>query len=275
MGFFELPYRNGLTVTDQMGNRILLPNPPKRIISLVPSQTEFLFDLGLENQIVGITKFCIYPTEKVKGKALIGGTKNFNLTLIDKLEPDLIIGNKEENYREGIEALQDKYPVWMSDMKNLPEVYEMMACLGKITACQTKATQIIKTIKSGFARLPPVMPISTAYFIWKNPYMVAASGTFIDEIMQKGGFQNVFTTPTRYPEIGIDEIKKSNPKLILLSSEPYPFREKHLAEFKEMCPQALIKLVDGELFSWYGSRLQFTPAYLLKLRKETDASTLT
>ncbi|MBB6610895.1 ABC transporter substrate-binding protein [Pontibacter sp. Tf4] len=246
-----------------MGRQVELPVLPQRIISLVPSQTELLFDLGLADRIVGVTKFCIHPKEQVIQKTIVGGTKNFKFDVIDQLQPDLIIGNKEENYKEGIEQLQQKYPVWMSDIFTLEDSLEMMEQLGEITGTQTIAKKLTQTIASGFKQLQLAQPtIATAYFIWRGPYMAVGGNNFIDAILQRCGFSNVFSSLERYPEITTQQLQQANPQLILLSSEPYPFKEKHIAEFQAICPQATIKVVDGEMFSWYGSRLAKGPAYL-------------
>jgi ABC-type Fe3+-hydroxamate transport system substrate-binding protein len=260
-----------LTFIDQMGRTVSLADIPQRIVSLVPSQTELLFDLGLEDRIVGVTKFCIHPKEKVKQKTIIGGTKNFKLEKIDELKPDLIIGNKEENYEEGIAALQEKYPVWMSDIYTLDDALEMITQVGQLTGTEAKAQELAQGIATGFAELPPAQPaIPTAYFIWRKPYMAVGNDNFIDHLLQRCGFSNIFADQPRYPEISPEQLQAANPKLILLSSEPYPFQEKHFAEFKQMCPQAKIKVVDGEMFSWYGSRLLKAPSYLQGVIKEVD-----
>jgi ABC-type Fe3+-hydroxamate transport system substrate-binding protein len=259
-------------VTDQMGHQVAIPRAPQRIISLVPSQTELLFDLGLHESIVGITKFCTHPRKQVKNKTMVGGTKNFHLDVIRDLQPDLIIGNKEENYQEGIRELQKHYPVWMSDMVNLEEALVMMAAIGKITATSDKAAALIHSIRREFEVLAPADPIRAAYFIWKEPYMTVGQATFIQDMLGKAGFANVFQSLSRYPEVSKAEIQQAKPQVILLSSEPYPFREKHLQEFRDLCPQALVKLVDGEMFSWYGSRLRLAPAYFRQLRQETAAA---
>jgi ABC-type Fe3+-hydroxamate transport system substrate-binding protein len=261
-----------MIITDQMGHQLEMPSPPQRIISLVPSQTELLFDLGLEERIVGLTKFCIHPREKVKGKTIIGGTKNFHLEVIRQLQPDLVIGNKEENYLEGIRELQQHYPVWMTDMKNLEEALAMISGIGMVTATSDKAACLIHAIRREFAALPPADPIPAAYFIWKKPYMTVGQETFIQDMLRQAGFANVFHSRSRYPEVTKEEIRRAQPAVILLSSEPYPFGEKHLAEFKEICPQAQVKLVDGEMFSWYGSRLRLAPAYFGFLRRQVAAA---
>lgn len=262
-----------MTFTDQMGYTITLPQLPQRIVSLVPSQTELLFDLGLEDRLVGVTKFCIHPKEKVKQKTKIGGTKNFKLEVIDKLQPDLIIGNKEENYQEGIEALQAKYPVWMSDIYTLEDTLQMITQIGRLTGTEARAKELTQGIVSGFQLLRTLQPaIPTAYFIWRKPYMVVGGHNFIDHILQRCGFSNIFADQTRYPEVSPEQLQEAAPKLILLSSEPYPFQEKHIAEFQKLCPEATIKVVDGEMFSWYGSRLLKSAAYLQGIIEEVTQS---
>ncbi|MGV3588177.1 MAG: helical backbone metal receptor [Adhaeribacter sp.] len=262
------------TFTDQLSRQIYLAKAPQRIISLVPSQTELLFVLGLADKIVGITKFCVHPANLVKEKVKIGGTKNFNFEIIRDLKPDLIIGNKEENYLKGIQALEQDYLVWVSDIFTLTDALTMIKNIGQLTETTEVAGKIIQNIHSGFAQLKPVRLIPAAYFIWKNPYMSVGQDTFIHEMMAAAGFLNVFGSLNRYPIITPDDLKTAAPKVVFLSSEPYPFKDKHLREIQEILPDALVKLVDGELFSWYGSRLQQTPPYLQKLRKEVEATLL-
>lgn len=259
--------------TDQMQRKVDIPHPPQRIVSLVPSQTELLFDLGLQDQIVGVTKFCIHPKAQCASKTYIGGTKKFHFDRIDALKPDLIIGNKEENYQEGIEALAEKYPVWMSDIFTLDDSLRMMQQLGEITDTTARAQSFINEITTGFASLAvPQQPATkVAYFIWRKPYMAAGNNNFIDEMIKHCGWQNVFANVPRYPEISPEQLAEKSPDVILLSSEPYPFKQKHLEEFQQICPRAKVVLVDGEMFSWYGSRLRLAPAYFQQLLGELKA----
>jgi len=254
---------------DQMGRNNGLPQfPPRRIVSLVPSQTELLFDLGLENEVAGITKFCIHPPEWFQNKPRVGGTKTLNFNKIHALKPDLIIGNKEENERAQIETLAENYPVWMSDVRTLEDAYEMMRQIGALTGKSMEADALLTGIRKQFALLPDSGPLpSVAYLIWRKPYMAAAGDTFIQEMLHLAGFKNVFGHLARYPEISAEMLLAAKPDLLFLSSEPYPFSDKHIAEFQEICPQSRICIVDGELFSWYGSRLRLAPAYFLELRK--------
>jgi ABC-type Fe3+-hydroxamate transport system substrate-binding protein len=261
-----------MTFTDQMGQVIELNQPPQRIISLVPSQTELLFDLGLDASIVGLTKFCIHPKQQVKTKTKIGGTKNFNFDIIRQLQPDLIIGNKEENYEEGILALQQQHTVWMSDIITLTDALYMIKGIGQLTGTNETAAKITRKITQRFSELKGATNMAAAYLIWKDPYMSVGHNTFIHQVLVAAGFRNVFEQQSRYPLITPAELQEAAPKVIFLSSEPYPFKEKHIREIQEILPQALIKLVDGELFSWYGSRLLQTPAYLSKVRQEVEAA---
>ncbi|GAB3791972.1 helical backbone metal receptor [Spirosoma humi] len=241
---------------------------PKRIISLVPSQTELLFDLGLDQEIVGVTKFCIHPADKVKQKALIGGTKTLRLDRIRELAPDLIIANKEENTREQVEELQHQYPVHVTDMTTLPDALRMIREVGSLVGKSRESEAMATRIERDFAPVYAVSRPNVAYLIWRNPYMVAASDTFIDAMLTVAGFSNAFADQTRYPEVTPDDLQKAQPDLLFLSSEPYPFGEKHRAELQQICPSAQVLLVDGEVFSWYGSRLLRASDYFRNLRHQ-------
>lgn len=254
-----------ITVTDQMDRRVAVPFPPQRIISLVPSQTELLFDLGLGERVVGVTKFCVHPVEARKTATVVGGTKNFDFEKIEALNPDLILGNKEENYQEGIEQLAAKYPVWLSDISTLDEALDMIRRVGFLTGRKERGDALATDIATSFAKLEQAAVTTAAYFIWRKPYMVAALSTFIDDLLRRAGFHNAFSDLTRYPEVTPQQLAAAAPDRILLSSEPYPFSAKHIAEFQDICPQAQIRIVDGELFSWYGSRLRQSADYLRSL----------
>jgi ABC-type Fe3+-hydroxamate transport system substrate-binding protein len=254
---------------DQLNREVILASVPKRIISVVPSQTELLFYLGLDEEIIGITKFCIHPQDKFQSITKIGGTKQLDLDKIKSLQPDLIIANKEENERSQIEALMDICPVWISDISNLTKALDMIERVGALVGKAIEAKVLKDDIEHGFNKISLQNGLNTAYFIWRKPYIVAGQNTFIDAMLQKCGLTNVFKAD-RYPEINVDMLIKANPEVVLLSSEPYPFKEKHMEEIKAILPKAIIKLVDGEIFSWYGSRLLHAPAYFEWLSKELN-----
>lgn len=296
---------------------------PKRIISLVPSQTELLFDLGLNEEVIGITKFCIHPAEWFKTKTRVGGTKTVNIEKVKALQPDLIIANKEENVKDQIEALKETTTVYVSDIATLEDALDMIRQVGQLVGKQERADEIVEKINKGFEQLgnfnnpystfnfkrntlgeaahqlthsTPSSTIKAAYLIWKDPYMAVGGDTFINDMMERCGFENIFKHITRYPEVIIDPLLRNTPssflppihnqqttlnttlpsinyencELLLLSSEPFPFKQKHIDELQHLLPRSKIVLVDGEMFSWYGSRLLFAAEYFQKLISELN-----
>jgi len=254
-----------------MGREVTINFPPKRIVSLVPSQTELLFDLGLDKEIIGLTKFCIHPIEKFAGRTKVGGTKKLNIDLIKDLKPDLIIGNKEENTQGDIEELAEHFPVWMSDIFSLDDAMKTISEIGVLVDRSPEASYLNHLISAGFNDLKALalqnhIDKKVAYLIWRKPYMAAGKKTFIDDVMLINGITNVIEKE-RYPEITLKELKDLNCELILLSSEPYPFKEKHIEEIQVAIPEAKVILVDGEMFSWYGSRLVKAVQYFFEFQK--------
>ena len=244
-------------------------SPPQRIISLVPSITELLYDLNLSTKVVGITKFCVHPPEWFQTKEKIGGTKNVNIEKIKALQPDLIIASKEENVKEQIEMLATLFPVCLTDVCTYNDAIKMILDIGEITFKKTEAIALSNIIQAEFdTLLKPTHSINTTYLIWKDPYMTVGGDTFIHDLMRKMGLQNMFSEQNRYPQITLEELAILNPQLILLSSEPYPFKENHILEIQALLPTAKVMLVDGEMFSWYGSRMKYMPAYFNKLLVE-------
>lgn len=250
---------------DQLGRKHSFNNTPKRIVSLVPSQTELLHHLGLDNEVVGITKFCVHPNEWFKTKTRIGGTKNVNLEAIKALQPDLIIANKEENIKEQIETLEAIAPVWVSDVNNLEDALKMIDAVGKLTNTYVKAQNLRTEIQIRFKT--PNYKLKTAYLIWRKPYMTVGGDTYISNMLQHAGFENVFTNERRYPIVTLQQIAATNCDVILLSSEPYPFKQVHIDEIKAVMPNVKMLLVDGEMFSWYGNRLLVAVDYFNNLQQ--------
>lgn len=257
---------------DQLGRTIKINFPPKRIVSLVPSQTELLFDLGLDEEIVGLTKFCIHPIEKFAARTKIGGTKKLNIDLIIDLKPDLIIGNKEENSQQDIIELAEVAPVWMSDIYTLADALKAITQIGELVDKSPEAAYLTHLIAAGFNDLKNLaiqnnINKRVAYLIWRKPYMAAGQHTFIHDIMLCNGITNVVEA-SRYPEITIMQLKIMQPQMILLSTEPYPFSEKHIMELESEFPNAKVMLVDGEMFSWYGSRLVKAVQFFYDFQKD-------
>lgn len=259
--------------TDQLGRNIHFHSYPQRIISVVPSQSELLFDLGLDHEVVGITKFCVHPHHWFHSKTRVGGTKTLKIDAIDSLKPDLIIANKEENTKEQIETLAKKYPVWTSDVYDLQTALQMILAIGELTNKAESAIVLVDQITNNFTRLnrdvgprrdeiqKSARQRNTAYLIWKDPYLTVGGDTFIHAMIKAAGLNNIFQYLTRYPEIRIEDLRNSNCELLLLSTEPYPFKQKHIDELQPHLPGAKIIVVDGEMFSWYGSRLLHAPDY--------------
>lgn len=253
-----------MVVFDQMNREVRLNSKPKRIISLVPSQTEFLYEIGLENEVVGITKFCIYPTSWFKNKMRIGGTKNVNFELVKSLNPDLIIGNKEENTKEDFEKLTQICPVWMSDIYTLEDSFSMMYKLGELTAKVSESELIVRKIENSLKKFTALSEKKTVlYLIWNNPIFAVGENTFIHDLLTRFGLENI-VKDARYPEIKPADFQHAD--YIFLSSEPFHFTAKHKIEIQDKFPKSKIIHVDGELFSWYGSRLLHTIGYFDKLK---------
>lgn len=258
--------------TDQIGQVVKLKGLPQRIVSLVPSQTELLFDLGLGHRVVGCTKFCIHPAEMSASVTRVGGTKNPNLNKIAALNPDLVIANKEENRQDDINHIKKTCPVWVSDINTIEAAINMIRAVGAITGTEAKSEEIAGTVESQFQELKhacAALPtLKVAYFIWKNPPMIVGTENFIDSVLALINLYNPWSfVPQRYPEISISRLKKMPLDYVLLSTEPFPFKETDCLEIAAKLSPTKAILVDGEMFSWYGSRMLKMKDYLLNFRK--------
>lgn len=264
------------TYVDQLGNSITLEKPPVRIVSLVPSLTELLFDLGLEDRLVGITKFCVHPYHLKSTKTIIGGTKKVHAEKIRLLQPDIIIANKEENTPEIVAAMQQIAPVWVSDICTIADTLHMITEFGKIFGVRTTARQWTDKISYGLQDFEQYIKDKAwercAYFIWKDPYMVAGNGTFINEMLKLNHFKNIYQDREgRYPEVIVQKMRiQGDPEIVFLSSEPFPFKDEDAFELGRHTHHAKTIFVDGEMFSWYGSRIVKAFAYFKKLQERAQ-----
>lgn len=241
-----------------------------KVVSLVPSITEALFDLGLtEREVVGRTKFCIHPAEKVKDVAVIGGTKNISIDKIKALQPDLILANKEENVKVQVEALMNDCKVLVTNVETVEDNYYLLKNLGQVFGKEDLAQSFNLKIYEVLGQAKIESPIKVAYLIWKNPYMTIGSDTFIHKILAEIGFENIFGDRKRYPEITTEDLASAD--LIMLSSEPFPFKEKHLEELQAFYPNKKIMVVDGEAFSWYGTHIAKCGEYFKELIQEVNS----
>jgi len=259
------------SIQDQLHRTIHLASTPQRIVSLVPSQTELLYDLGLEQQIVGITKFCVHPIHLKQSKSIVGGTKHVNFDKIKALNPDIILCNKEENAINMIPELEAIAQVHISDIHTLDDSLDLITAYGALFNCKQRADEIKDTINSNFKDFQNYIKnkpiVRVAYFIWRNPWMVAANNTFINYLLTLNRFENVYANLQRYPEVKLDTLAlHSELDLVLLSSEPFPFKAEHAVEINEVSPSSKTVFVDGEYFSWYGSRLMKAFQYFKNLR---------
>lgn len=256
---------------DQLGRIVSLPQAPKRIVSLCPSITETLFSLLPASHIVGRTRFCIHPQPAVKSVSRIGGTKDVNLDRVKALAPDLIIAEKEENIQGQVEALAAHYPVCVTDVTDIPSAIEMIQLLGKVCDAEASASGLVQRVEAAFQQKPQMaskVPPRVAYLIWRDPYMIAGGNTYIQDLLRWSGCENVgVSMEGRYPVATTEQLQSLNPSHIWLSSEPFPFQQKHLLEMKKLLPHAHVQLVDGEMFSWYGTRMEQAPAYIRNLLK--------
>lgn len=257
---------------DQIDRKFTLEKVPKRIISLVPSQTELLYDLGLEDEIVGLTKFCVHPYHLKQTKTVVGGTKDIKIDKIRGLNPDIILCNKEENTQEIVALCEQITAVHVSDIYTIDDALELTKQYGILFNKRTEASKIIQKINfklndfKEFIKGYP--PKKVAYFIWRNPWMVAGNDNFINHLLALNNFTNIYANKSRYPEVAIKKIRlEGDPDLVFLSSEPYPFKEEHAFELSRFTHHAKTVFVDGEMFSWYGSRLLKAFDYFKKLHQ--------
>jgi ABC-type Fe3+-hydroxamate transport system substrate-binding protein len=234
----------------------------QRIVSLVPSQTELLYDLGLEAEVVGITKFCVHPERWFHSKPRVGGTKQVSIEKVAALQPTIIIANREENVREQVEALEVTARVWVSDVTNIASALEMINTVGEFTDKSSEARSICNEIEAALKIPKTDQSLSAAYLIWNDPIMVAGGDTFISDMMRNAGLRNVFGNKDRYPAVTLDELRSISPDVLILSSEPFPFKASHAASFSAELPGTMVRLADGEMFSWYGSRMRLAGPYL-------------
>lgn len=252
-----------IKLKDDLGAPILLTSKPQRIISLVPSLTETLVDAGLKNQLTGITKFCVHPNGLPKEIKIIGGTKNPRINDILNLKPDLVFANKEENRAEDINELKKFTQVYVTDIKNNQDIldfFHMLNVVFNTDAC----FELLQKLQN-IPIYPQRKKIPTCYLIWKDPWMTIGKDTFIHSMMEKYGFQNICSDSDRYPIISFKQIKAHQTKIVMMSSEPYPFKEKEKEELLKLLPGMSVIMVDGEMFSWYGSRLLLADTYLNNL----------
>lgn len=258
------------TVTDARNRSITFEHAPGRIVSLVPSQTELLAYLDIDDRVVGITRFCERPEHWRSEKRIVGGTKQVDVDTVRQLDPDLVLANLEENTPEDVAALDEFARVFVTNVKTVPEALQMIRTVGVLTETSDRTSTLVGRIISRFEGLPDFTPLRAAYLIWREPYMTVGGDTFIHDVMERGGFRNVFEDQSRYPEVSLDTLGSMDVDVVLCGTEPFPFHQKdaYTEELHSALPDTPVEVVDGQVFSWYGPRLLYTPSYLEKLRQQ-------
>lgn len=242
-----------------------------KIVSLVPSLTELLFSLGAGEQVVGVTRYCIHPKRALQSASDIGGTKNPKIEEIVRLNPDLIIANKEENREEDIRLLQAQgIEVMVTEIRTIEESLNAILDIGNAIGKYLEAAELTQQTISHLHDIPEFEPRRAAYLIWKKPWMSVGADTFIADVLRTLHLDNVFDGSSRYPEFLPENLPALNPEIILFSSEPYSFSEKHFGDFETLLPNTVLELVDGEWFSWYGSRFTAALPKLIEWRKKLE-----
>lgn len=251
------------TLVDHVGRRVEVTSSPKRIISLCPAITPTLFEIGLQNEIVGRTRFCIFPKEHVTNIPIVGGTKDMKIEEIRKLKPDLILAEKEENTKEMVSLLEKEFPVFVFEVQSIEENSRMIQDLGKLVQREKEATELLQTIETAFENLPNLKGIRAAYMIWRTPYMVVGNLTYINSVLERLNLVNPFKEfEGRYPVIELDDLREAKLDYLFLATEPFRFQEKHVKEFSALLPDVDVSLIDGEMF-WYGSNMVDGGEYLV------------
>jgi len=242
-----------------------------KVVSLVPSLTELLLYLGVE--VVGRTKFCIHPAAEIGAIPKVGGTKTVHTDQVVALEPDLVIANKEENVAEQVGALQEAgLQVLVTDIKDYDTALAAIDTIGAAVGRTSQARLLVADIERAFQSLPQA-GLSVCYLIWRKPYMTIGGDTYIHDMLTRCGYTNVYQSQERYPEVTLEELQSRRPDVVMLSSEPFPFAEKHIAELQEAMPDSTVVLVDGEYFSWYGSRMVAAAKYFRTLYSDHKIKT--
>lgn len=257
-------------VIDHLGRSVEFSYPPKRIISIAPGLTDTFYSLNLTNEIIGRTRYCLHPKDKVQQSTRVGGTKDINLDKIRSLNPDIIFAEKEENTREIVEQLEKEFPVYVAVVQSVENTYKMIADLGELTNRSFEAEHLLATIQTGFQNFPIYQHKKVAYVIWRKPYMVAGKNTYIDSLLQTMGFENAFSHyEGRYPSVTEEDLKNAELDYLFLATEPFPFQEKHLSEFSQFLPEVKPIILDGEMF-WYGPRMVDAASYFKRKFAEIE-----
>ncbi|HUY26855.1 MAG TPA: helical backbone metal receptor [Candidatus Binataceae bacterium] len=250
-------------IADDLGFRLELAAPPRRIVSLVPSWTETLFALGIGDRVVGVTKFCVSPPDAVAPLAKIGGTKNPDLRAIANLKPDLIIANAEENRREDVERMRAQgIPVLTTYPRTVPGAVESLLKMGRAIGCEPEAAALAREITLTVSEIEAGMGVWAKLRlrvfcpIWKKPWMAFNADTYAHDVLRMLGYNNIFAAAgERYPMTTLEAALDLRPDIVLLPDEPYEFSDRDVEELRTTLPPGLsrrVLIVSGRDLHWYG-----------------------
>lgn len=240
-----------IAVTDVRGVAHRFDSPPGRVVSLVPSVTETLFDIGAGDTVVGITDWCIFPAGLTLPR--VGGTKNPRVDAIHALAPDLVHVNLEENLKKHAEEIEAFAPVYVSEPKSPGDVVTLLGQLGAIHGCQARATELAGSLEAELSR-PPLGRFSFACPIWKMPWMWCGGDTYVSALVESTGGRNVLADHDRYPTLDPDEVAALRPDVVFLPDEPYAFNREDALEIGAHLGTRVVGPFPGHLFTWHGSR---------------------
>jgi ABC-type Fe3+-hydroxamate transport system substrate-binding protein len=242
-----------------------IPRRPERIVSLVPSLTEALFALGLGGRVVGVTDWCVHPSDGVAKLPKLGGTKNPDLEALRALRPDLVIANREENRRRDVERLEAAgIRVWVTYPRTVREGARLLRELAELGAEPEAVARVVEPVERAVeeAEARAGSPRARVFCaIWRDPWMAVGGDTYADDLLRACGGENVFASRSerRYPRVTLAEVEAARPEVILLPDEPYAFGPADAAELRRLrvpaAREGRIHLVDGTLVSWYGPRI--------------------
>ena len=259
---------------DDLGDRVELNVPAARIVSLVPSITETLFELGAGGQVAGVTDYCIHPAAAVAQILKVGGTKGFSLDRVVGLEPDLVIANKEENRKPEVEALRRECPVFVTDPRTVEQAMKTVLDLGMLTGRAVEASTMAADCESRLSGVYPATlarPFRTVCFVWRDPWMAVGSDTYVGDLLDTFGFKNIFASEDgRYPQTSLEAVLDRGPEVIMLPDEPFEFGSGDVGEieafFAERGAPVKIFAMDGTLLTWFGYRTALGVDYLQRTK---------
>ncbi len=247
---------------DPCGHLVKCNQPAKRIVSLVPSITETLFEIGGGSQVVGVSSYCTDPVDLIQFLPKLGGPKNPDLELIDSLNPDLILLNREENRIEHYCYLSERYPVYVSDVRRISDVPDLLRHLGFLTGCDSKAEvfalRIAKTLFTAHDSTD-MHNYRAVALVWNSPLMTANGDTYLADWLSRAGVVNpFFDRVERYPIVSLESVAQENPEFIIFPSEPYCWSNSEINSMVERlaeygCCTKPIK-IEGKSLIWYGFR---------------------